>query len=207
MGIMERLSGRPDIVSFRVMHLVLASASPRRAELLESAGYSFDVAPSNVDETVRPGEAPRAYALRVAIDKVRVAAAACRKSGSVVLAADTVVVADDEILAKPEGSADAIRMLKTLSGAVHEVHTAVVIRAGDREFSEVVTSRVRLLPLSDSEIDWYIRSGEWDGKAGGYGIQGRAARFIDWLEGSWSNVVGLPVATVHRLLKEAGECD
>jgi septum formation protein len=189
------------------MHLILASASPRRAELLESAGFTFDVAPSHVDETVHPGENPKDYALRVARDKARVAAAQCRKPGSVVLAADTVVVAGGEILAKPDGRDDTKRMLKTLSGGVHEVHTAVVVRAGDREWSDVVTSRVRLLPLTDSEIDWYIGTGEPEGKAGGYAIQGRAARFIDWLEGSWSNVVGLPVSTVYRLLNEAGECD
>lgn len=189
------------------MHFILASASPRRAELLESAGFSFDVAPSSVDETVRDGEAPKAYALRVAREKAAVAAEQCRKSGDVVLAADTVVVANGQILAKPEGLEDAKRMLKTLSGAVHEVHTAVVVRSGNRELSEVVTSRVRLLPLSDAEIDWYIGTGEPEGKAGGYAIQGRAARFIDWLEGSWSNVVGLPVSTVYRLLKEVEECD
>lgn len=189
------------------MHLVLASASPRRAELLASAGFSFDVAPSNVDEAVRGGEDPRAYALRVARDKAAVAAAVCRESGSVILGADTVVVADGQILAKPEDPEDAKRMLKLLSGVVHDVHTAVVIRQGDREVSDVVTSRVRLLPLTDAEIDWYIESGEWTGKAGGYGIQGRAARFIDYLEGSWSNVVGLPVSTVYRLLNAVGECD
>lgn len=189
------------------MHLILASASPRRAELLESAGFSFDVAPSNVDETVHDGEAPKAYALRIARAKAAVAAEQCRKSGGVVLAADTVVVAAGQILAKPEGSEDAKRMLKTLSGAVHEVHTAVVVRSGNREVSDVITSRVRLLPLSDAEIDWYIGTGEPEGKAGGYAIQGRAARFIDWLEGSWSNVVGLPVSTVYRLLREVGECD
>jgi nucleoside triphosphate pyrophosphatase len=189
------------------MRLILASASPRRAELLESAGYSFDVAPSNVDEAVRDGEDPRAYALRVARDKAAVAFAQCRKSGSVVLAADTVVVAAGQILPKPDGPNDTKRMLKTLSNGVHEVHTAVVVRAGAREVSDVVTSRVRLLPLSDSEIDWYIETGEPEGKAGGYAIQGRAARFIDWLEGSWSNVVGLPISTVYTLLNEVGERD
>ena len=174
--------------------------------MLESAGFSFDVAPSDVDETVQIDEDPKAYALRVALDKARVAAAHCRKPGSVVLAADTVVVAQGEILAKPEGPDDARRMLKTLSGGVHEVHTAVVICAGDRELWDVLTSRVQVLRLSDAEIDWYIGTGEWDGKAGAYGIQGGFARFIDWLEGSWSNVVGLPVEAVYRLLKEAGEC-
>lgn len=96
-------------------------------------------------------------------------------------------------------------MLKTLSGTVHEVHTAVAVCVENRERHEVVTTWVRLLPLSDDEIEWYIDSGEPEGKAGAYAIQGRAARFIDWIEGSWSNVVGLPIATVYRLLKELGE--
>jgi septum formation protein len=180
--------------------LILASASPRRAELLTSAGFSFEVAAAGVDETVRPGEDPRAYALRVARDKAAAVWATCRESGIRVLAADTVVVADGQILGKPAGAADAARMLKTLSGKVHEVHTGVVIRAETGEASEVVTTRVRLLPLSDDEIAWYIESGEPEGKAGAYAIQGRAARFIDRIEGSWSNVVGLPIATVYRLL-------
>lgn len=189
------------------MRLVLASASPRRAELLAAAGFEFDTLPTHVDESRRPHEPPKAYALRVASDKAEAAAARCRKSGSVVLAGDTVVVADATILGKPAGGDDATLMLKTLSGKVHEVHTAVVIRAGSREASDVVTTRVRLLPLSDSEIAWYIASGEPEGKAGAYAIQGRAARFVDWIEGSWSNVVGLPIATVYRLLKELGEVD
>jgi nucleoside triphosphate pyrophosphatase len=183
------------------MHLLLASASPRRAELLTSAGFDFEIAPSDVDETVRDGESPAEYALRVARDKAMVAGAACRKSGTVVLAADTVVVAGQSILGKPANRADAETMLKTLSGAVHDVLTAVVLRQDDREVSEVVRTRVRLLPLSQAEIDWYIDSGEPEGKAGAYAIQGRAARFIDWIDGSWSNVVGLPVATVYGLLK------
>jgi septum formation protein len=94
-------------------------------------------------------------------------------------------------------------MLRILSNAVHEVHTAVVVRSGGSEHSDLVTTRVRFLPLSDAEIAWYVASGEPEGKAGAYAIQGRAARFIDWIEGSWSNVVGLPVATVHRLLTRA----
>jgi len=183
------------------MTLILASASPRRAELLSSAGFEFEVAPADVDESVLAGETPKAYALRVARDKA-VRVASCRKSGSVVLAADTVVVADGSILGKPVDANDARSMLKTLAGAVHEVHTAVVVRNGHRERSEVVTTRVRLLPLTDNEIAWYVATGEGEGKAGAYAIQGRAARFVDWIEGSWSNVVGLPIATVHQLLKE-----
>jgi septum formation protein len=187
------------------MHLLVASASPRRAELLAAAGFIFDVAPADVDETPLPDELPPDYALRVARDKAAVAAAGCRKSGTVVIAADTVVVVAGEMLGKPADAADAHRMLKRLSGAVHSVFTAVVLSGDGRAVSDVVETRVHLLPLSDSEIAWYINTGEPEGKAGAYAIQGRAARFIDWMEGSWSNVVGLPIATVYRLLKDLGE--
>lgn len=187
------------------MDLLLASASPRRAELLSAAGFTFEIAPADVDESPAPDEAPRDYAVRVARDKAEVAAAGCRKSGTIVLAADTVVVADGQMLGKPVDDSDARRMLKRLSGAVHSVFTAVVLSRDGRQLWDVVETRVHLLPLSDSEIDWYIRTREPDGKAGAYAIQGHAARFIDWIDGSWSNVVGLPVATVYRLLKELGE--
>lgn len=187
------------------MRLILASASPRRAELLSTAGFTFDVQPADVDETPRPTESPTDYVLRVARDK----AAACWSSRNgeppaCVLAADTVVVADDRILGKPSSREHAREMLALLSGTIHLVHTGVVIRLADEEVAEVVTTRVRFIDLSDSEIDWYLRSGEADGKAGAYGIQGRASRFVDWIEGSWSNVVGLPVATVYRMLTRAG---
>jgi septum formation protein len=187
------------------MPLILASASPRRADLLASAGYAFDVAPANVDETPLPREEPRAYALRVALDKARTAAAASRDPNQMVLAADTVVVADGQAMGKPLDRADAERMLRALSGGVHEVHTAVVLRAGTDVLSEVVTTRVSVVPLSEADIRWYLDSGEPEGKAGAYAIQGLAARFIDRIEGSWSNVVGLPVSTVHKLLLEAGK--
>lgn len=185
------------------MHLILASASPRRAELLTSSGYAFDVAPAQVDETPEPGEASNVYALRVARDKARVAAADYRLAESVVLAADTVVVRDGQLLGKPRDPDDAARMLSLLSGGWHEVLTAVVVISGERERAEVETTRVRFVPLSPADIAWYVASGEPEGKAGAYAIQGRAARFIDRIEGSWSNVVGLPVATVCRLLAEA----
>ena len=187
------------------MRLILASASPRRAELLTSAGYSFDVAPSDVDETPQPGEASDDYALRVAREKAAVAA--FRAPGAVVLAADTVVVAGDRILGKPLDGADGARMLRLLSGGTHEVVTAVVIRRGQHERSQIVTTRVRFLPLSEAEIAWYVASGEPAGKAGGYAIQGLAARFIDRIEGSWSNVVGLPLSTVYRLLEDVNAID
>jgi septum formation protein len=189
------------------MRLILASASPRRAELLTSAGFTFEVAPAQVDETPWPGEAPEAYALRVARDKASAAVDGSRKPGSIVLAADTVVAAAGRILGKPRNNEDAASMLRLLSGAVHDVHTAVVTLSTLGERSEIETTRVRFLPLTDAEIAWYVASGEPEGKAGAYAIQGRAARFVDRIEGSWSNVVGLPISTVYRLLQGAADAD
>jgi septum formation protein len=183
--------------------LVLASASPRRAELLAAAGFEFSVDPADVDEAGLPGEAPEAYVLRVARDKAR-AVASRRNAGEIVLAADTTVVARGEILAKPADESDAVRMLQLLAGAVHDVFTGVVVISAAGELTEVVGTRVRLLPLEMDDIHWYVETGEPMGKAGAYGIQGRAARFVDWIEGSWSNVVGLPVATVNQMLKRLG---
>jgi septum formation protein len=186
------------------MPLILASASPRRAELLTSAGYEFSVEIAHVDESVLPGEPPDLYVLRVGRAKARQVADRCRESGSAVLGADTTVVAGGEILGKPENAADAVRMLERLAGAVHEVLTGVVVIADGTEKAEVVTTRVHLLPITMDEIEWYVRTGEPEGKAGAYAIQGRAARFVDRIEGSWSNVVGLPIATVARLLRAVG---
>jgi len=157
-----------------------------------------------VDESVLPGETPADYVLRVARAKARAVAERCRESGSPIVAADTTVVVDGEILAKPDDEADAVRMLERLAGRVHEVLTGVVVVFAGRELAEVVLTRVRLLPLTSDDITWYVGTGEPVGKAGAYGIQGRAARFVDWIEGSWSNVVGLPVATVDRMLKTLG---
>lgn len=195
--------------------LILASASARRAELLASAGFRFTIAPADVDESLLPGETPENYVLRVALAKAHAVIAAlprrsarespreggCRKSGNLVLAADTAVVIDDEILGKAESEIQAFRMLKRLSGAVHSVYTGVVFVQGDRQLSDSVRTRVHLLPITDDEIHEYVATGEPLGKAGGYAIQGRAARFVDWIEGSWSNVVGLPLATVDAMLK------
>ncbi len=189
------------------MRLILASASPRRAELLASAGFDFEITPANVDESVHPGEAPGPYALRVAWAKANHVAARQGDAQDVILAADTVVVVGGEILGKPADARDAVDMLRRLSGVVHDVVTAVVLRRGRRLLSEVVTTRVHFTQMSEEDIEWYVATGEPDGKAGAYAIQGRAARFVDWIEGSWSNVVGLPVATVHRLLKAASVPD
>jgi septum formation protein len=184
------------------VRLILASASPRRAELLTAAGFAFDVMPADVDETPLPGEDPMQYALRVARDKAGRVEAHCRESATLVLSADTVVVANGEILGKPQDPGDASRMLRLLSGGAHDVHTAVVLRRGRVERSEVVTTRVWFQPLDEAEISWYVDSGEPEGKAGAYAIQGRAARFIQRIDGSWSNVVGLPIATVYQLVHE-----
>ena len=185
------------------MPLILASQSPRRADLLTAAGIPFALASADVDETPLPDEVPVDYVLRVAKEKA-ILAAAPEADSRAVLAADTVVVAGGRLLGKPATAGESREMLQLLSGRVHEVHTGVVLRAGKREFSEVVTTRVRFVTLTDDEIQWYIATGEPEGKAGGYAIQGRASRFVDWIEGSWSNVVGLPVATVYRMLTAAG---
>jgi septum formation protein len=186
---------------------VLASASPRRAELLESAGFTFTVVPADVDETPRPDEVPDDYARRVA--RAKAALVGNRVSpGTLVLAADTVVVgANGRLMGKPADDAEAASMLRDLSGIVHEVHTAVVVARDGATFEALTTTRVRFKTLTEAEIAWYLRSGEAAGKAGAYGIQGRAARFIEWIDGSWSNVVGLPISTVYTLFQQVGEAE
>ena len=181
------------------MHLILASASPRRAELLHSAGFAFTITPPDVDETPMDGETAAAYTLRVARDKARHVARTRRESDAGVLGADTEVVVDGTILGKPADADDARRMLRLLSGRVHDVLTAVVLIGRSREVDEVVATRVWFAPLTDEDLDWYVASGEPMGKAGAYAIQGLGARFVERIDGSWSNVVGLPVATLHRL--------
>jgi septum formation protein len=180
--------------------IVLASASPRRAELLRSAGFSFTVRPADIDETGFPGEPPADYVLRIARAKAR-AAAAWPRNRALILAADTTVVAAGETLGKPADDRDAARMLTILSGKVHIVLTGVVVLSDNEEVAEVVSTRVSVRPLSPDEIGWYVGTREPEGKAGAYAIQGIGARFVDWIDGSWSNVVGLPVATVDRLIK------
>ncbi len=181
--------------------LVLASASPRRADLLRAAGIPFTVEVADVDEALRAGETAEAYVLRVAREKA--SAVARRKSGSPVLGADTTVVAEGVILGKPGDDGEARTMLERLSGRVHDVLTGVALELAGRQWTAVEMTRVRFLPLSVDEIDWYIASGEPRGKAGAYAIQGLASRFIDRVEGSYTNVVGLPIPAVYGLLREA----
>jgi septum formation protein len=186
----------------KTVHLILASASPRRAELLRSSGFEFDVEAANIDETPRAGEPPAAYTQRVARDKARHVAASHAGENVVVLGADTEVVLGRRVLGKPADQEDARRMLRTLAGQVHEVLTALILLGHGREAAEVVTTRVWFAEMTDADIDWYVASGEPMDKAGAYAIQGLGARFVERIEGSWSNVVGLPVAVVHRLLRE-----
>jgi septum formation protein len=187
--------------------LVLASASPRRAELLRAAGFAFDVHAVAVDETARAAEPPDAYVQRVASDKSWLAqqSLAPHLSGDpVVLAADTTVVVDGEMLGKPRDAAEAERMLRRLSGRRHDVLTGVSLRRGGAECRRVESTAVFMALLTDEEVSWYVAQGEGLDKAGGYAIQGRASRFVSRIEGSYTNVVGLPIAAVHELLAQLG---
>ena len=184
------------------MRLILASASPRRMDLLRDAGYVFDVEPAHVDESELPGEPPRVYVARVAEMKARTVAA--RHPDDVVLAADTTVVVDGAMLAKPADDTDAKRMLGLLSGRTHDVLTGVVLVRAGRASAAVVDTRVRFRCLTAGEIDWYVASGEPRDKAGAYGVQGLAARFVESVVGSYTNVVGLPVEAVRSLLEAEG---
>lgn len=182
--------------------LILASASPRRRELLASAGLDCRIDAAHVDETLRPDEAPAAYAERLACAKA--AAVAVRWPQDPVLGADTVVIVDGEILGKPAGAADAARMLRRISGRSHTVLTAVAIAWRGVMRSAVESTDVWVDALTDAEIEAYVASGEPMDKAGAYAIQGLASRFIPKIAGSYANVVGLPVTTVLRLLSTYG---
>lgn len=184
------------------MRLILASGSPRRAELLRAAGIAFEIVPAEIDERPLPDEAPAAYVERLARDKAQ--AVSSRHPHAAVLAADTTVVVDGLILGKPIDDADARAMLARLSGRTHEVLTGVALLADGRVRSAVETTRVHFVQMSEAEIDSYVASREPREKAGAYAIQGLASRFVDRIEGSYSNVVGLPVALVWRLLRELG---
>jgi septum formation protein len=222
------------------VHLVLASASPRRADLLRAAGFTFEIRVADVDETRHDGEDAATYVRRLAAEKsdhivaqgfspavagltasakatASLAEAARRRKAcattleagatteeAVVIGADTVVVVDGEILGKPRDDDDAAAMLRRLAGRRHEVLTGVSIRANGRETGRVETSAVYFAELEPVEMAWYVASGEGRDKAGAYAVQGLASRFILKIDGSYSNVVGLPVAVVHQLLKGLG---
>lgn len=181
------------------VRLVLASGSPRRKMLLESAGLDFDVVPADVDESPLPGEVPADYVLRVGADKARAVAA----QGRIVLAADTTVEAGGQILAKPVDDDDARRMLNLLSGDVHRVHTGVAVWANGEVCQQLVTTDVHFIDLTPDAIEWYIGTGDPHDKAGAYAIQGQAAGFVAAVHGSVTNVVGLPLAETLALLRAA----
>ena len=198
------------------MRLVLASASPRRADLLRAAGYAFETLAVDLDERRRPGEPPADYVARLAREKssaamqrfVERAQGVCHGPERdalhdiVVLGADTTVVVDDHILGKPADDLEAEQMLLALSGRSHEVLTGVSLRTSSHERGRVVATRVYMTALSPNDVAWYVASGEGRDKAGGYAVQGLASRFIPRVDGSYANVVGLPVATVAELLRE-----
>lgn len=175
--------------------IILASGSPRRKQLLEEAGIEVVTRPADIDEHPLPGEKPRDYAYRMALEKARAAAVQCTDGPAVLVSADTSVILDDEILGKPVSEAHAFDMLTRLSGRMHEVMTGVCVMDVHRkcEHCFVTVTRVYFTHLSEERITAYIRTGEPMDKAGAYGIQGRAAGFVSRIEGSYTNVVGLPV--------------
>ena len=189
--------------------LVLASGSPRRLQLLEQIGYRPDhLSPADIDETPAKKERPNAYALRMAREKAAVAhdraAGVLDRDATFVLAADTVVAIGRTILPKADSLEVAKACLKSLSGRSHRVTTAVVVMTRGKVRERIVETRVKMKRLSDRDIDAYLESGEWDGKAGGYAIQGRAAAFVSQITGSYSGVVGLPLFETAQLLAGSG---
>lgn len=181
---------------------MLASASPRRLDLLAQIGIVPDrVQPADIDETPRRDEMPRAYVARMAAEK---AAAVTLAADEAVLAADTTVVAGRRILGKPEDEAEAAAFLRLLSGRRHKVMTAVAVAFDGHLRARLVETVVRFRPLTAAEIATYVAGGDWRGKAGGYGIQGPAAAFVPWMQGSFTAVVGLPLAETAVLLAAAG---
>jgi septum formation protein len=197
--------------------LILASASPRRAELLRSVGLEFEVMPADIDESARPGELPSDYVARLSQEKAEVITemiaemtAGRLDDRAVIVAADTTVDVDGQILEKPVDDDDARRMLRLLSGRVHLVHTGVTVlslSSGSASGSglpasrtQVVETGVRFVELTDHTIDWYLATGEHLGKAGAYGIQGAAGAFVERIDGSVTNVIGLPLAETTALL-------
>ena len=184
------------------MRLILGSASPRRLALLAQIGIVPDaVTPPDVDETPRVGEVPRAYCARIARAKVDAVAAG---ADDIVLCADTTVALGRRILGKPGDAGEAAAFLVALGGRRHAVVTALALRRGERVWTREVISAVKMKRLSDVELNAYLEGGEWQGKAGGYAIQGAAGAFIPWISGSYTGIMGLPVAETAQMLATAG---
>jgi len=184
------------------MRLILGSASPRRRDLLAQIGVTpDDIRPADIDETPLKTELPRPYCMRMATEKAHAIATA---EDDLVLSADTTVALGRRILGKPENAAEARAFLRALSGRRHRVITAVALRRGNTLWQTDVVTAVRMKRLSEPEISGYLATGDWHGKAGGYGIQGPAGAFVPWISGSFSAVVGLPLAETANLLQTAG---
>ena len=184
------------------MRLILGSASPRRKELLAQLGIVPDaITPPDIDEDPKKGELPLPYCTRIARQKVLALAAG---PDDLVLCADTTVALGRRILGKPRDAAEAAQFLLALGGRRHQVITAVAVRRGDRLWERDSVSAVKMKRLSDAELNAYLASGEWHGKAGAYGIQGAAGAFIPWISGSFTGIVGLPLAETAALLQAAG---
>jgi septum formation protein len=181
--------------------VVLASASPRRLQLLASLGLEVTVCPADIDETPRSHEPATDYVRRLAAEKC---AAVEAGAAAVVIAADTTVAVDGEILGKPVDAAEAVAMLQALSGREHQVHTGVTVRRGERQATTVATTVVRFVSLSDEVIAWYVATGEPFDKAGAYAIQGSGAVLVESVTGNVSNVVGLPLSVVVELAASIG---
>ncbi|MBV8552974.1 MAG: septum formation inhibitor Maf [Acidobacteriaceae bacterium] len=179
--------------------LILASASPRRHELLLAAGIPHRVQPASVSEDGLPGEAPVDFVRRLASEKAQ--SIPCNP-GEIVLGADTIVCIDNQVFGKPADDQDAVRMLRLLSGRHHWVHTGICLRSKNRSIVDVSSTKVRFTRLTDDEIAEYTRSGEPRDKAGAYAIQGLASKFVTQIEGCYHNVVGLPVSLVYHHLKD-----
>lgn len=192
----------PDQIKQKI---VLASSSPRRAEILTAAGWPFEIRVAGVDESIGVDEDPVSYVRRLAFAKAQTVASTLERG--VVLGADTTVVVDGEILVQPEDDEDARRMLRLLSGKWHEVLTGVVLIKVNADFSlaDMERTQVRFAEMSTAEIDWYVSTGEPKGKAGAYGVQGRAALFIEEIQGDYFNVVGLPIRLVYELMTKMSE--
>jgi septum formation protein len=184
------------------VRLILGSGSPRRKELLAQLGLVPDaILPPDIDETPKKGELPRPYALRLAREK---ALAVVADPDDVVLCADTTVALGRRILGKPEDAGEAAKFLTDLGGRRHQVITAVAVRRGEKLWTRESVSAVKMKRLSDAELNAYLAGGDWQGKAGGYGIQGAAGAFIPWISGSFTGIVGLPLAETAALLQAAG---
>ncbi|MGH1425823.1 MAG: Maf family protein [Pseudooceanicola sp.] len=184
------------------MKLILGSGSPRRLELLAQIGITpDDIRPPDIDETPEPGELPRPYCARMSREK---ALAVQVDADDIVLCADTTVALGRRILGKPVDAGEAAEFLYAMSGRRHRVITAVALRRGDQLWERDVVTTVRMKQMSNAEVNGYLATGDWQGKAGGYGIQGPAGAFIPWISGSFTAVMGLPVAETANLLQAAG---